>query len=571
MTQIKRSEFFSAALAGNFIPPDNTNGKSAPANKFANTTTPNFNEKSLSGLDPYTGTFSQAQLMHLLRRTLFGVTQADLAYFNGMTLAQVVAELLTLAPAPAPPINAYNNTNFTDPDVPSGQTWVNATYQSGTADGYRRLSLKAWWVGLMLNQNRSITEKMTLFWMNHFSTQMATVNDARYSYKTLASMRANALGNFKTLARAVTTDPGMLVYLNGDTNTLNNPNENYGREFQELMTVGKGPDSLYTQGDVEALAAVFTGWVDVKSTISSKFVSGSHDTSNKQFSAFYNNTIIAGLSGSAGATETDQAVNMVFQQIEAAKFLCRNLYRWFLYYVIDDNIEADIITPLANILVQNNFNVVPVLSALFQSEHFFDPMNIGCQIKNPVDHLVGICRQFNIAFPDASNITNQYNGWYNIAALLNTLAMDPGDPPNVAGWPAYYQEPEYHELWLNSDTMPLRNEYAAVLALPNGWTNSGVTLVIDFLAFTSGLSNPSDPNQLIADAAALLSPNALGADETAVMLNTLLGGLTNPSYWTTAWTQYISAPTNQTYINTVLSRLRPMYTYMLNLAEYQLI
>jgi len=93
--------------------------------------------------------------------------------------------------------------------------------------------------------------------------------------------------------------------------------------------------------------------------------------------------------------------------------------------------------------------------------------------------------------------------------------MDPGDPPNVAGWPAYYQEPEYHELWLNSDTMPLRNEYAAVLALPNGWTNSGVTLVIDFLAFTNQLSNPSDPNQLIADAAALLSPNALGSDETS--------------------------------------------------------
>jgi len=300
MTQIKRSEFFSAALSGNFIPPDNTNSKSAPASKFANTTTPNFSEKSLSGLDPYTGTFSQAQLMHLLRRTLFGVTQADLAYFNGMTLTQVVAELVTQAPTPTPPVNAYNNTNFTDPDVPAGQTWVTATYQSGTADAYRRLSLKAWWVGLMVNQNRSITEKMTLFWMNHFSTQMATVNDARYSYKTLALMRENALGNFKTLARAVTTDPGMLVYLNGDTNTLNNPNENYGREFQELMTVGKGPNSLYTQGDVEALAAVFTGWVDVRSTISSKFVSGSHDTSNKQFSAFYNNTIIAGLSGSAG-------------------------------------------------------------------------------------------------------------------------------------------------------------------------------------------------------------------------------------------------------------------------------
>jgi uncharacterized protein (DUF1800 family) len=571
MASIKRSEFISAALAGNFVPDTDSKDKANATNKFANTATPQFNEKSLSGLNPYTGTFSQAQLMHLLRRTMFGVTLADLNYFNGMTLAQVVAELVTPAPTPAPPVNAYNNVNFTDPDVPAGQTWVNAAYGSGTADGYRRYSLKAWWVGLMLNQNRSVTEKMTMFWMNHFSTQMATVTDARYSYKTLAMMRANALGNFKTLAREVITDPGMLVYLNGSTNTLNNPNENFGREFQELMTVGKGPNSLYTQNDVITLAHVFTGWKDVPSTISSKFVSGNHDTSNKQFSAFYNNTVIIGQSGAAGANETDEAVNMVFSQIETAKFLCRNLYRWFLYYVIDDNIETNIITPLANLLVQNNFNVAPVLSTLFQSEHFFDPMNVGCQIKNPADHIIGLCRQFNMVFPDASNITNQYNAWINIVALLNTLAMDPGDPPNVAGWPAYYQEPEYHELWLNSDTMPLRMEYAAVLGSQNGWTNSGVTLVIDFLSFTAQLSNPSDPNQLIADAAALLSPNPLGADETSVMLNALLNGLSNPSYWTSAWNQYIAAPTNQTYINTVVSRLRPMYNYLLGLAEYQLI
>jgi hypothetical protein len=117
----------------------------------------------------------------------------------------------------------------------------------------------------------------------------------------------------------------------------------------------------------------------------------------------------------------------------------------------------------------------------------------------------------------------------------------------------------------------LRNQYTDGLSGSSGITSAGVTLQIDYLAFTSALSNPSDPNQLIADAAAILSPNALGADETAVMLNSLLGGLTNPAYWTTAWNTYVSAPTNQTYINTVLSRLRPMYMYLLDLAEYQLI
>jgi uncharacterized protein (DUF1800 family) len=508
--------------------------------------------------------------MHLLRRTKFGLTQADLTYFSSMTLDQVVATLLTPAATPSPPVNNYNATT-PDTDVAAGAPWVTAPYESGTIDAYRRLSLKAWWVGLMINQNHSLIEKMTLFWHNHFATQMATVNDARYSYKHIALLRANALGNFKTLTRLVTTDPSMLVYLNGDTNTLTNPNENYGRELQERFTTGYGPNSLYTQSDVEEAAKVLTGWKDNEGALTTSFVSANHDTSDKQFSAFYSNTVINGVTGAGGATETDQLINMIFAQVETAKFLARNLYRWFIYYVIDDQVEANIITPLSTIIVQNNFEMVPILSALLKSEHFFDPNNMGCQIKNPADHLIGVCRQFNIAFPDSSNIPNQYHGWQIVASMMLNLAMDPGDPPNVAGWPAYYQEPEYHELWINSDTLPLRNQYTDGLSGSSGITSAGVTLQIDYLAFTSALSNPSDPNQLIADAAAILSPNALGADETAVMLNSLLGGLTNPAYWTTAWNTYVSAPTNQTYINTVLSRLRPMYMYLLDLAEYQLI
>ena len=567
MDPIKRSEFLGAAISGNI--PEDVVAKQAPVNEFANKTKPQFDQKSASGIDEYTGTFKQAQLIHLLRRTMFGVTQADLNYFAGMTLDQVVAALLTPATTPNPPINAYNNGTNIDPDVPAGSTWVNAAY--GTFNPSRKQSLKQWWVGLMLNQNRSITEKMTLFWHNHFSTQMATVNDARYSYKYLALLRANSLGNFKYLMRQIVTDPCMLVYLNGDTNTLTNPNENFGRESQELFTVGKGPNSLYTQSDVEMAAKVLTGWKDSRATISSSFNSAKHDTSSKQFSAFYNNTVIAGQTGANGANETDLYIDMIFQQVEAAKFLCRNLYRWFIYYNIDDNIETNVITPLANVMVQNNFDMVPVMSALLKSQHFFDPNNVGCHIKNPIDHVVGVCRQFNITFPDATNYVSQYKGWNIIVGMLQTLALDPGDPPNVAGWPAYYQEPQFHELWINSDTLPLRNEYTDGFSSSAGITRSGVNLKIDFLAFTAQLTNPSDPNQLIADCAALLSPNDLGATQTAFLKTTLLSGQTNDAYWTSAWNQYIANPTNTTYQNTCSSRLRAMLSYLMDMAEYQLI
>ncbi|MGE6057321.1 DUF1800 family protein, partial [Klebsiella variicola subsp. variicola] len=89
-----------------------------------------------------------------------------------------------------------------------------------------------------------------LFWHNHFSTETNDVNNAQFVYKHHTLLRANALGNFKALTKQVTLDPAMLVYLNGQYNTASAPDENYGRELQELFCCGKGPGSQYTESDV---------------------------------------------------------------------------------------------------------------------------------------------------------------------------------------------------------------------------------------------------------------------------------------------------------------------------------
>jgi hypothetical protein len=140
----------------------------------------------------------------------------------------------------------------------------------------------------------------------------------------------------------------------------------------------------------------------------------------------------------------------------------------------------------------------------------------------------------------------------------------------VAGWSAYYQEPQFHEQWINSDTLPSRNEYTDALCSLNGVRQSGVTLKIDLIAFAEQFSNPGDPNQLIADSAALLSANDIGPTQTAFLKSILLSGQAQDYYWTTAWTDYANNPTNAGYIAIVESRLRQMYAYMMQLAEYQL-
>ncbi len=143
------------------------------------------------------------------------------------------------------------------------------------------------------------------------------------------------LGNACELTKLVTIDAAMLVHLNGYLNSKRAPDENYARELQELFTVGKGDDSLYTEEDVREAARVLIGWRIDSQTLVPYCDENSHDAGSKPFSSFYNNTTIAG--NADGMTEVDQFINMIFATEECSKFICRKLYKWFVYYQIDDD------------------------------------------------------------------------------------------------------------------------------------------------------------------------------------------------------------------------------------------
>jgi uncharacterized protein (DUF1800 family) len=77
--------------------------------------------------------------------------------------------------------------------------------------------LRMWWLGQMLNRDFSLTEKMKLFWHNHFVTEMDVVHDSRYSYHYAShATPAFVLEIIKKLIREGTTSPAMLVYLGGN-------------------------------------------------------------------------------------------------------------------------------------------------------------------------------------------------------------------------------------------------------------------------------------------------------------------------------------------------------------------
>jgi hypothetical protein len=263
---------------------------------------------------------------------------------------------------------------------------------------------------------------------------------------------------------------------------------------------------------------------------------------------------------------------MIFANNETALFICRKLYRWFVYYEIDAATEANVIAPLANVLRTNNYNIKSVLSVLFKSEHFFDVLNQGCMIKSPIDFCVSLMREYNVIFPAVTVSTiRAFSGHMSeIMYRTNLQGQDFGNPPNVAGWAAYYQIPSFYELWINSTTYPERNSYASDM-IRYGMTHENTNARIDVIEFAKSLSNPGDPNILINDSLLVLYRMALQQPtKDKLKKDILLTGQDTDAYWTQAWIAYINDPNNADKRRTVETRLKNLYTYIMNLPEFHL-
>jgi hypothetical protein len=194
-------------------------------------------------------------------------------------------------------------------------------------------------------------------------------------------------------------------------------------------------------------------------------------------------------------------------------------------------------------------------------------------IKSPVDLAVGCCREFGVELPGAGEYADQYGFWEQLRNYVAGLQQNLGDPPNVAGWQAYYQEPEYDKLWISSDTLPRRNQLTDRM-VNYGWARNGKKIGIDVLAFTQKLPHPEDPDLLIADAVAALYSVQLPADELQLIKTSiLLSGLTGTAsdhYWTNAWTNLQQKPDDKVNRNQVTNKLKALFRHLMDKPEYQL-
>lgn len=414
-----------------------------------------------TGLAPFQGAWDFHLAGHLLRRTLFGPDSRQISWSVIMGLEATVDNLLASRDKPGPPLH-YKGDG--EPMVDIGQTWVDSPYRDDihvTQMADRSRSLYAWNMGLILDDAMSIREKMVLFWHNHFAIR--AIEDPRYLYRYTTTIREHATGNFRALIRAMTIDPSMLIFLNGNRNHQEAPNENYARELLELFTVGKGDlagagdYSTFTEQDVKAIARSLTGWqdegfltVDPKQNIEARFTLDRHDKNPKILSHRFDNLIIT----NNNENEYQDVIDILLGHPATAVHLCSRIYCWFVEAVIDDKILNEIINPLANILRASDYEITPVLKALFLSEQFYRQEVRGTMVKSPVDLLVSLIRPLGLEIP--SSLSQRYDSWYRLFDLVRSLQMDWYELPQVAGWDAYYRAPLYYRHWLNAATLPPR-------------------------------------------------------------------------------------------------------------------
>lgn len=351
-----------------------------------------------------TAAWDKSTASHLLSRSLFGHTKEDLDFALSLTIDEYVDNYL-LADTQQPQSPGF---------------WVSDTSTYNTSVRSRELTY--WWYNLMLTQGHSLSEKMVLFWHNHFVSELSVVQLPQRMYNQNKLFRQFAFGNFKELTKQVTTDPAMLIYLDNTKNKKEDPNENYARELMELFTLGIGN---YTEGDIAEAAKALTGW-QVEG-LTSHLDEDRFDDSNKTFM------------GESGNFNHLDIIDIIFTKPAVAKYLCTKLYKEFVYFEIDDNI----VNQLATILEENNFEIKPVLSALFKSDFFYSEEIVGAKIKSPIECLIPLIKKLKLATPDYEFLRD----------VANDIGQTLFSPPNVAGW-------EGDKSWISTNTLPARNTFS---------------------------------------------------------------------------------------------------------------
>ncbi len=279
------------------------------------------------------------------------------------------------------------------------------------------------WVARMGQGKGVLREKMTLFWHNHFACRSKLATFIQQQNNTL---RTHALGKFGDLLMAISKDAAMLQFLNNQQNRKKSPNENFAREVMELFTLGRGN---YTETDIKEAARAFTGW---GFNLQGEFV----------FRQLFHDEGLKTIFGKSGNYQGEDVIEMLLAHPQTATFISTKIYRYF----VNESFNSEHVASMAKRFFRSDYDIADLMEYVFTSDWFYDSVNIGAQIKSPVELLAGMQRTLHMDFADKTPVL------YTQKALGQMLF----NPPNVAGWPG-------GKAWIDSSSLLTRMQLPKVL------------------------------------------------------------------------------------------------------------
>ena len=314
---------------------------------------------------------------HLLRRTCFMPTPRQWAAAQDTAYEDLVTTLVAQLDHDAPA-------------VPEG------------LDLFHPGTIQQLWLERMVASPDVFAERLTLFWHGHFATSNAKLQNPKLMWQQYELLRRQGGGSFGALLKAISRDPAMIRWLDGNSNRKGHANENYGRELQELFTLGIGN---YTEEDVREAARAFTGWGSRGLTY--VYREDLHDAGEKT------------LHGKTGPFNGDDVIDILLGLEAASQHLATHLLTHFVHPAP----SKDDIDWLARVLRDTQFDMRASLAQLFVAPAFLDARNERALVRSPVEFVVAIWRALDLRAVPA---------W--IHGSLDRMGQILFRPPSVKGW-----------------------------------------------------------------------------------------------------------------------------------------
>ena len=375
-------------------------------------------------------TYKEAQ--RLLTITSFGGPKTAVDQIVSEGLAAAVNRLTTFVAEPQDLVTEATNwlDGDMEPDPPE--------------EYYKQQGVKYYWLSFLLNSPNPFKEKMALFWHDRFAASCRVIRNGGRMYRCLEHiqrLRTHALGSYKELIREMTTDFLMLVWLNGELNEVTSPDENYGRELLELFSMGEAQSygkglryPLYSEeGEIREFARTLTGYrirfIPAKDGKPFQwvieFIPERHDEGIK---TFWPGTPYE-ISGNFKPTDAPDIV-LGQRPNEVGRYIAGALFTTFCHDHPSEQLKAQ----MANILINSDWNVGPLVKRILQSEACFSPDVYKSRAMDPITFALGFLKRTGIPMRVD-----------RLSEELERMGFDITDPVDVFGWAAGFREGEHRE------------------------------------------------------------------------------------------------------------------------------